>query len=434
MADRDIVFRDREEAGRRLARRLEHEDLDHPIVLALPRGGVPVAAPVGQALGADVVPFVARKIGAPGHPEFGIGAVAEGDELVVSDAAAQLGISSDELEALADAERSEIVRRVEAYRQGRPLPRLEGRDVVLVDDGLATGVTAEAALRSVRRQHPRRLLFAAPVCAPDTAKRLEPLADDIVCLSAPEGFGAVGQWYENFAPTTDEEVVALVQGGQQNPSGEAREITVDVGPGATVVGDLAVPADTRGIVVFAHGSGSSRKSPRNQQVAETLQGNGLATLLVDLLTADEAEEDAQSGHLRFDIDLLARRLQASTAAVRDEPDVAELPLGYFGASTGAAAALVAAAEEGDRVGAVVSRGGRPDLAGDAVHRVSAPTLLIVGEGDPQVLELNRQVLKLLPAGAKLEVVPGATHLFEEEGALEQVAELAGDWFRTHLAR
>ncbi len=199
-----------------------------------------------------------------------------------------------------------------------------------------------------------------------------------------------------------------------------------------LAGDMTVPAEARGVVVFAHGSGSGRFSPRNRAVAAELVRAGLATLLMDLLTADEEAVDLRTGHLRFDIGLLARRVIAGIDWLASDAVAGPLLVGCFGASTGAAAALVAAAERPDRVGAVVSRGGRPDLAGDALRRVSAPTLLIVGGSDPEVLRLNQHALGALAGDARLEVVPGATHLFEEPGALERVAVLARDWFLQHL--
>jgi putative phosphoribosyl transferase len=202
--------------------------------------------------------------------------------------------------------------------------------------------------------------------------------------------------------------------------------------GADLEGDLVVPGGASGCVLFAHGTGSSRHSPRNRFVAEALHERGLATLLLDLLTADEEQAERRTGHLRFDIGLLADRLAAAIDWVGGEPETAELPLGLFGASTGAAAALVAAADRPNGVGAVVSRGGRPDLAGEALGRVRAPTLLIVGGRDAPVLDLNREALEALGAPGRLEVVPGASHLFEEPGTLELVAELAGEWLDRHL--
>lgn len=202
---------------------------------------------------------------------------------------------------------------------------------------------------------------------------------------------------------------------------------------ARLVGDLVVPSAAVGVVLFAHGSGSGRHSPRNRYVASVLQAAGLATMLVDLLTEAEEARDLVTAHLRFDIPLLAGRLASVSDWLRTEPRTAGLGLGYFGASTGAAAALVAAARRPAQVAAIVSRGGRPDLAGDALSRVHAPTLLIVGGDDPVVLGLNRLALERLAGEKQLVVVPGAGHLFEEPGALERVAVLARDWFVRHLA-
>jgi putative phosphoribosyl transferase len=214
---------------------------------------------------------------------------------------------------------------------------------------------------------------------------------------------------------------------------EAVEREVRLRAGTTeLVGDLVVPAGAAGVVLFAHGSGSSRHSPRNRLVAGALRRVGLATLLLDLLTPAEEERDRVSAELRFDVALLAERLIAAADLLLAEPATAGLPLGLFGASTGAGAALIAAAERPETVAAVVSRGGRPDLAGDHLGRVRAPTLLIVGGRDQLVLELNRQGQARLAAPSRLEVVPGATHLFEEPGALEQVARLAAAWFTEHL--
>ncbi|GAA2339723.1 dienelactone hydrolase family protein [Streptomyces cuspidosporus] len=198
--------------------------------------------------------------------------------------------------------------------------------------------------------------------------------------------------------------------------------------GALLVGDLVVPRGARGAVAFAHGSGSSRHSPRNRAVAEVLQRAGLGTLLFDLLTVEEERVDAITAEHRFDIPLLGRRLVAAVDWLGGHPATAALPVGLFGASTGAAAALVAAAERPDRVRAVVSRGGRPDLAGGALSRVRAPVLLVVGGDDREVLRLNEQAAAMLTAPHAVHVVPGATHLFEEPGTLEQAAEAARDWF------
>jgi putative phosphoribosyl transferase len=222
------------------------------------------------------------------------------------------------------------------------------------------------------------------------------------------------------------------------------QLTPDVGErlvrfqtqSVTLAGNLSLPRTgrpARGVVLFAHGSGSSRHSRRNRYVAGVLQQVGLETLLIDLLTADEEAVDERTAHLRFDIGLLAERLVDATDWLEREPDTAQAKIGYFGASTGAAAALVAAAERPQAVGAIVSRGGRPDLAGTALAKVQAPTLLIVGGNDVPVIGMNEQALAQLHVETKLEIVAGATHLFEEPGGLEEVARLAREWFQHYLA-
>lgn len=215
---------------------------------------------------------------------------------------------------------------------------------------------------------------------------------------------------------------------------DTRDIAVKIPAGRVILdGDLAIPAGARGIVLFAHGSGSSRHSPRNRAVARVLRSGGFATLLFDLLTPEEKVEDIHTARLRFDIALLAGRLSHATDWVAHSQDTNQLRIGYFGASTGGGAALVAAAERPEMVSAVVSRGGRPGLAGGALRRVQAPTLLIVGGNDTQVIDLNRIGLGQLRCEKRLEIIPGATHLFEEPGALEEVTRLARDWFAYYLA-
>jgi putative phosphoribosyl transferase len=214
---------------------------------------------------------------------------------------------------------------------------------------------------------------------------------------------------------------------------DVEERTVRVSADTVVLeGNLTVPDNARGVVLFAHGSGSSRHSPRNRYVARALREAGLATLLIDLLTAEEEEVDLQTRHLRFDIGLLSARLGGATEWLVQNSRTRNLRVGYFGASTGAGAALIAAAEQPESISAIVSRGGRPDLAGPALPRVAAPTLLIVGGNDCSVIDMNREALEQICTEKRLEIVPGATHLFEEPGALEHVARLAAGWFVRHL--
>jgi len=218
----------------------------------------------------------------------------------------------------------------------------------------------------------------------------------------------------------------------RNTAVEEKEVTIPVGK-AVINGNLTVPSGAKGIVLFAHGSGSSRFSPRNTHVAKEINEAGIATLLIDLLTEAEEEIDESTGEYRFNIDLLAQRLVHATEWVKKNPDTKSQAIGYFGASTGAAAALIAAAKLPEHVKAVVSRGGRPDLAGEHLPNVKAPTLLIVGGDDTEVLELNRQASQQMTAERKIVVVPGATHLFEEPGKLEEVARLAISWFSKYLS-
>lgn len=436
-------FRDRRDAGKRLAQALAHYQAEQPIVLALPRGGVPVGEEVARALGAPLDVLVVRKLGAPFQPELGVGAIAEGGVVWVDEElCASLGIDDDALAALAAEEQEELSRRVRAYRGARPPLEVADRTVIVVDDGVATGGTARAALRAARERGAKRLVFAAPVAAAQSVPALLSEADELVYVTAPDALLAIGLWYRDFRQVGDDEVRACLERARTGavpppapeeavlPAPEPVEIFTDEG---VLRGDLTVPDDARGLVIFAHGSGSSRFSPRNRFVAQRLNAAGLATLLLDLLTEEEEDEDRRTAALRFDIPLLARRLAVATDWALENERVRGLRIGYFGSSTGAAAALIAAAERADVIGAVVSRGGRPDLARGAFADVRAPTLLLVGGDDTGVLALNEDAAAALACETKLTVIPGASHLFEEPGALEQVADLAAGWFERHLA-
>jgi putative phosphoribosyl transferase len=429
---RTRFFRDRTDAGRKLAAALVRFKDESPVVLGLPRGGLPVALEVSRALDAPLDVWVVRKLGAPIHEELGMGAVAEGGEVFIDPSiVASVGATEEDVRRVVAEKTREVNERRARFRGGRPAPSLSGRTVLLVDDGIATGGTARAALRAIRRQEPKRLVLAVPVGSTDTLRSLADEADEVICLEPCEDLVAVGLWYQDFRPVDDETVIEILEGAGHR-AGVERAIEIDVGE-APLRGDLSIPDRAHGLVLFAHGSGSSRRSPRNRQVAAALQRVGIGTLLFDLLTPEEETVDEIDGRLRFDIPLLARRLFAATSWVRKQPMLAGLPIGYFGASTGAAAALLAASERRD-VSAIVSRGGRPDLAGRALHEVKAPTLFIVGGDDTEVLSLNRAALARMKATTKLEIVPGASHLFEEPGALERVGELAGRWFVDNLAQ
>lgn len=435
-----MLFTDRVDAGQRLAEALRHLEGEDPVVLGLPRGGVPVAFQVARALRAPLDVIVVRKLGVPYQRELGFGAIGEGGVRVISDDIVRRGrLEQADLASVEHAEEAELVRQAHRFREGRPRLSLEGRTAIVVDDGIATGATAAAACEVVRAQGAARVVLAVPVAPPDAAERLSSKADEFVCLSTPFGFAAVGEWYQDFSQTPDDEVVSLLAQAAAGTGTDAdadaltdpdpdrdvaEEVAIDAA-GVRLTGDLQLPAGAKAVVMFAHGSGSSRHSPRNRLVAEALNRAGLGTLLFDLLTPAEEANRANV----FDIETLAGRLTDATEWLRGRVAV---PIGYFGASTGAAAALRAAASPTADVGAVVSRGGRPDLAGPLLAGVRAPTLLIVGGNDPLVLDLNREAEAALRCETQLEIIPGATHLFEEYGALDQVSDLARDWFVGHL--
>ena len=435
------LFDDRVDAGRQLAQRLEYFRGRDVVVLGLPRGGVPVAFEVAKALAAPLDVLVVRKLGVPFQPELAFGAIGEGGEVrVINDAVVREAcLSRDDIDAVESEQRAELQRRSDRIRGGRGRISLTGRIAVIVDDGIATGATAKAACQVARASGASRVVLAVPIGPDDIVERFAGYADEVVCAETPAFFLAVGQGYRNFTQTSDDEVVALLDRARNDfaeagaidaaadPPLRDEEVKVLAGP-VSVAGHLTIPENPAGIVVFAHGSGSSRHSPRNRYVAEVLNRAGLATLLFDLLTPDEERNRANV----FDIELLASRLVDVTGWLATQPDTASLPVGYFGASTGAGAALVAATDPRVKVAAVVSRGGRPDLAGEALTKVRAPTLLIVGGYDETVLDLNRRAGSVMPGTCEIVVVPRATHLFEEPGTLGEVAKLARDWFTDHL--
>ena len=416
------------------------------MVLGLPRGGVPVAFEVARALGAPLDVIVVRKLGVPFQPELGMGAIGEDGVRVINPEVVRLaGVTGKELAAVEARERAELDRRAARYRGGRPRQPLDGRAAVVVDDGIATGSTARAACQVARAHGAARVVLAAPVAPPGWQDQAKDDADELVCVQTPEPFSAIGQFYADFSPTTDDEVVACLQrvtaltpqaasgtaeddAAADDPPAGDEEVKISAGA-AALRGRLAVPGQPIGIVVFAHGSASSRHSPGNRYLAHVLNQAGLGTLLCDLLTPEEEMNPASV----LDIGLLAGRLIAVTGWLHTRPDVTGLPVGYLGASTGGAAALWAAAEPGADVAAVVSWSGRPDLASARLGSVTAPTLLIVGANDDAAPSRNRRAQTQLRCENHLAVVPGATLLFHEPGTLTAAAALARDWFTSHLA-
>jgi putative phosphoribosyl transferase len=460
LGDEYMVFQDREEAGRKLAQQLHaYANRKDVIVLGIPRGGVPVAFEVAKALHAPLDIFLSRKLGVPQQEELAFGAIATGGTRVLDrEIVEAVGISEEQIDQITAKVKKELERRENLYRGAQPPLKVEGLTVLLVDDGIATGSSMRAAINALRQMKPAQLVVAVPVAPLSTCNRLRCEVDKLICVHAPRNFYAIGQFYENFSQVADEEVTELLRRAAQpalqnveqddpsDPEGSSnmiagrksqwdsvkREVSIDL-EGATLEGTLVLPKDANGLVLFAHGSGSSRHSPRNRYVAQVLHSHGIATLLFDLLTRKEESIDEYTAELRFDIPFLAKRLIGATKWIMSSPGTRDLKLGYFGASTGAGAALMAAAELPDIVSTVVSRGGRPDLARDALGVVRAPTLLIVGGNDEPVISMNREALaKLGCPDKKLVIIPGATHLFEEPGTLEEVARVAAEWFAHHF--
>ncbi|GAA0987556.1 phosphoribosyltransferase family protein [Nocardiopsis tropica] len=423
-----LPFADRSEAGRRLAERVRPLVVDDPLVLALPRGGVPVGAELARRLDADFDVLMVRKIGLPGRPETGVGAIAENGQVFFDDRAlARMRVPRQALSETVAAERDELDRRRRVYRGERSAPRIAGRDCVVVDDGVATGGTARAALRMVRRAGPSRLILAVPVAAPEAVEALREDVDEMVVLGAPDNFHSVGEWYRDFGQLSDGNVTAILdEHGRVRPPGEeARGVRVRAGR-VYLDGDLTVPPALRGAVVLAAGEG--RSDPRRRVVSSALQRAGYATLVLDLLTAEEQA----SGPADADAGALGERLGAAVGWLRSATDAADRPLGVLGSGSAAPAALVTAAERPREVAAVVVHGGRIDLAEPHLSDVRAPVLVLLESGDSFVRELGEWARGRMGGTTDLRVVPGVEQLLPGAQEWRQVAVEALDWFDRHI--
>ncbi len=411
------------------------------IVLGMARGGVAVAAPIARALAAPLHAFIGRKLGVPGIEEVAFGAIAEGRSAPVLDAVHDyIGLPRTVVRSVYMREREEMARRIMRYRDGASLPSLRSRTVVLVDDGLASGATLRAAGIAIQKQHPSRLIAAVPVSSVDGLANVKSIFGTIVTVETPTPFGTVSDWYHAYESIGDAEVRALLglapRSTPQHAPAEPRDTerlieipTGETGPTTTILADLGQALGARGprgLVIFAHGGGSTRGSYRNRYLAARLRLAGWATLRVDLLSAHEHEADA-AGDMRFDIVHITRRLRAATnwCIQSNTPGAERIVL--VGASTGAAAAMGVASTQPARVMAVVARGGRIDLAHEALPRVRAPTLLVVGGADHDTMTRNRECAALLGGPVTLREVSNAGHTFEEPGALGRVGELVADF-------
>ncbi|CAF1209267.1 unnamed protein product [Rotaria sordida] len=455
---KDLIFRDRIDAGCQLAahpylqkiKSLPSNERNSYLVISLPRGGTVVGDELAKQLNITHDLVFPRKIPCPGQPEFAIGAVSELGDVIWNDYARQENlIDKPQVQQSKDKQIEESRRRKQIYRgQRKPLESLSGRTVILVDDGLATGATMKSAIMTCQHLNAQSIIVAVPCGSADRVKDISKSVDKVICLTTPYGYHAVGQCYDSFDQTTDEEVIEIMakyQGlNSENISNSGKQsIKIELDSQNVLHGDLTLVSNSIGLVLFAHGSGSSRLSPRNQYVAEQLNAAKISTFLLDLLTKNEEIEDDRTRKLRFNIPFLADRLsQVTDWLYQNNKNIQNLSIGYFGASTGGAAAIIAGGiKQQKRTKAIVSRGGRPDLVPkEQLNQLTVPTLLIVGGADMDVIKMNEEAysqmtqLKDNEKQKALKLIPNATHLFEEKGALEQVSQLAVQWFTDNFQK
>ena len=426
-----MILQNRKQAGELLAAKLLKYKNKNTVVLALPRGGVPIAVEIAKKLRAPVAVLIVRKIGAPFNSELAVGAVCENDEPTLNTITlAQIGLEPDDISKIITAEKKEVQRQIKLFRNGKALTDLTNKLVILADDGLATGATIKAAIKYLHNKGVEQIVVAVPVAPASSARIIRPKTKELVTLIELEDLYSVAQWYLDFKQVSDQEVMTLLK--QTDFNIESVEIKISDGfLNKKLKGELTVFPNMKAVIIFTHGSGSSRKSTRNLQVASVLNAAGFGTLLFDLLTEKEGKERKNV----FDIKLLSKRLIKVTKWLRELPTLENVTVGYFGASTGAAATLQAAAElsEAESIYSIVNRGGRPDLAAAALKLVQVPTLFLVGSEDHEIIELNRNAQKQL-VNSKLSIIPRATHLFEEPGTLDEVAKQATDWFDRCLVK
>lgn len=429
------MYQDRRAGGEALGRHLRALGLAAPVVVGVPRGGVVVGGPVAAALGCPLYALPSQKVNAPEYPELSVGAVAPRRARYTDAFACRLlQVSPAEFAVQQGLALAELRSRTARYRDHLPPTSLTGHTVVVVDDGLATGATARAAIAAVRRAHPQRVVLAVPAASPYAVAALRPLVDDVVAPLAPVDFRNVGSCYQDFSPATDAQVAAAL-GVALLPPARLPGRPLHPAPAVPVpAGDVTLPAEVRtpgqpwAVALFVHGSGSSRESPRNLRAAAGLRRAGVATLLLDLLTPAEA---AASGGLLWDVPLpvLAQRVAAVVRWAGMQPGLGSLPLVLFGNSLGAAVAAMTAAGNA-AVAGLVTRGGRWDQAMDVAAAISQPVLLVAGTDDPEGVYVSREARRAIGRErTQMVAVPGAGHLLEEPGAIEAFTRVAVAWMR-----
>jgi putative phosphoribosyl transferase len=420
-----MYFRDRKDAGEKLAAELKQKGYVEPVVLGIPRGGVPVAAEVARALGGTLAVVVARKLGAPGNPELAIGATtASGAEYINTGVAIAVGASQAYIDAEKQRQVAEAQRREELFDAHRR-PNLNDRTVIVVDDGVATGATAIAAIRAMKAAGAKRVVIAVPVGPPEMIDLLGKEADEVVCLEADPGFWAVGQYYDNFDQVSDEDVRALLDAYAPLPvEVTSRRVSIKRN-NINLVGILATPAGKGPfpLVIFVHGLGSGKDSPRNVTIATHLVDAGIATLLFDLSGHGESSSDPHNG-----LEAYVADLQSAFAWATTEPTVKNDAIGIAGSSLGATVAVLALAEGRVKPTTMVLRA--PPVEAEDFRRITVPSLVLIGSLDP--LRSGVEWAVLACPKLTLSVVEGASHLFEEPGTLEQALRRTVGWFVAQL--
>jgi predicted phosphoribosyltransferase len=433
-------FDDRLDAARQLTERVQQLDLDRPIVLALPRGGVVVGAALARALHAPFDVAFVRKLRVPFQTDLALGAIGENGVLVLNEAVMSAAhMSSNEVVAIERFERDELDRLARRVRGAHAAIDVSSRTVIVVDDGSATGATARAALRTVRARGASRVIVALPVAPLDVFTSLCADADEVVCLACPDRVPAVGAWYETFPAVTDEEVTALLAGAGPEeerlpPTWHATvvfdgDVAIDVRDDLALDARLVVPERASGCVVVADASSAGRYTPRQRTMGGALVEAGFAVLRADLLAEDEAMQRAEV----FDIPKLADRLARVTEWCRDHALLRSLPLGYEGDATATAAVLWVAAEDRG-ISALACYSPRPDLVRHRLARVHAATLLVVRSGDAVLTAINRSAVHHLSCPFRLEVVAVTSNVVGGTVATERLADLAAQWFGRFMAR